>query len=175
MEESRRAQRFVELYARSQRKLYAFVRAQVRGPADADDILQQTSTVLWRKFDQFEPGTDFARWACRVARLEILAHHRNRARLLSFMSNEVLEAISEEMTRIADTVDERHAALADCLEELPARRRDLIRRRYQAEASVKRIARELGRSESAVYKMLQRIHDTLLSCIEGKLVGGEPK
>ena len=35
---------------------------------EADDLFQETSSVLWQKFDQFQPGTDFYAWACRTAR-----------------------------------------------------------------------------------------------------------
>ena len=74
---------FVQLLLASQRRLYAFIRAQVRSRNDADDLLQQTSAVLWEKFADFQPDGDFARWACGVARLEVLTHLRNQRRLRS--------------------------------------------------------------------------------------------
>jgi RNA polymerase sigma-70 factor (ECF subfamily) len=35
---------------------------------DTQDIFQQTSLVLWEKFDSFETGSNFAAWSCRAAR-----------------------------------------------------------------------------------------------------------
>lgn len=37
--------------------------------------------VLWRKFDQFQEGTDFAVWAMSVARFCALNWRRKQARL----------------------------------------------------------------------------------------------
>ena len=30
---------------------------------DAEEVLQQTATISWTKFDEFQSGTDFVRWA----------------------------------------------------------------------------------------------------------------
>lgn len=164
-----RTAEFLALYSACQRRLYAYIRAQVRSPSDADDVLQETSAVLWRKFDEFERGSDFARWASRVARLEVLTHQRHAQRVLSIFSPEVAEAVSEQLFEVLDTVDVRHEALSECLQKLPRRHRELIARRYQAMGSVAGLARKLGRSESAVYKLLTRIHDTLYECVEAAL------
>ena len=34
--------------------------------ADAEDVMQETASVLWKKFDEFERGSHFDRWAFRV-------------------------------------------------------------------------------------------------------------
>lgn len=164
-----RTQDFVELLARNQRRLYAYIRPQVASPTDADDVLQQTSKVLWTKFDQFESGTNFLTWACTVARLEVLTYHRERKRQPAFLSDQVAEVLADDLVAMVETIDDRHEALAACLQELPAKERDLVQRRYEADANIRRIAADTGRSESAVYKALQRVHDGLYRCIERKL------
>lgn len=50
---------FVRLLTGNQRKLYAFILSLLRRPADADDVLQETNMVMWRKCAEFEPGTNF--------------------------------------------------------------------------------------------------------------------
>jgi RNA polymerase sigma-70 factor, ECF subfamily len=169
-----RTDRFVSLYAGSQRRIYAYIRSQVRSPSDADDILQDVSAVLWRKFADYQPGSDFARWACRIARLEVLAYHRHRKRLLSIFNEEVADAIGERILELGDTVAPRSEALADCVELLSPREREMLSLRYQLDQSVSEIARRLDRTESAVYKSLQHIHDNLYECIEHTL-SGKPK
>jgi DNA-directed RNA polymerase specialized sigma24 family protein len=59
---------FARLLTATHRRLYAFILALAANPADADDIMQETRGVLWRKLNDFEPGTDFASWAMAVAR-----------------------------------------------------------------------------------------------------------
>jgi RNA polymerase sigma-70 factor (ECF subfamily) len=158
----------VQLYAANQRRLFAYIRVQVKSLADADDVLQQTAAVLWEKFAQFEEGTDFGRWACGVARLEVLAHHRNRARKLTFLSDNVADHLADDMLELSESVDARQEALAMCIEELKDYDQSLIKRRYQGEASIPAIAQEIGRTESTVYKSLSRIHDLLFVCIQRK-------
>jgi RNA polymerase sigma-70 factor (ECF subfamily) len=164
---------FLQLFTRHQRRIYAYIRAQVRSPADADDILQETSAVLWRKIGEFQPGTDFGRWACRVARLEILTHHRHHSRLIPVFSQQLQETLADELVDLVETVDARHEALAGCLEQLSTRHRELIDRRYRANETVTRLAQRLRRSESTVYKILSRIHDMLFQCVQRSLAGSE--
>jgi hypothetical protein len=40
-------------------------------------VLQDTSAVLWRRFHEFQEGTHFDRWACRVAKISKLQRRRN--------------------------------------------------------------------------------------------------
>ena len=54
---------------------------------------------------------------------------------------------------------------------LSSRDRDLLNLKYQSSQSVKEIAAAVCRTESAVYKALERIHDDLFDCVEGKLKG----
>jgi RNA polymerase sigma-70 factor, ECF subfamily len=160
---------FLALYANGQRRIYAYIRTQVLSPTDADDVFQDTVAVLWRKFAEYQPGTDFVRWACRVARLEVLAHHRHRKRLLSIFSEEVVDAVAEKVLDISDTTIARAEALNDCVQHLSACDHELLGLRYQAAQSVKQIADSVHRTESTVYKSLQRIHDELFDCVEKKL------
>ena len=169
MSDAANTNEFLTLYAIGQRRIYAYIRTQVLCPTDADDIFQETVTVLWRKFAEYEPGTDFVRWACRVARLEVLAHHRHRKRLLSLFSEEVVDAVAEKVLDLSDTTIARAQALNDCVQHLSPRDHELLGLRYQAAQSVKQIADSVHRTESTVYKSLQRIHDELFDCVEKKL------
>lgn len=169
MQESSKTDRFLELYSAGQRRIYSYIRAQVLSSADADDVLQDATTVLWRKFSQYEPGTDFVRWACRVARLEVLAYHRARKRMRTFFGDEVVEMVADKVLEMAESAGTRAEALDECVELLPDRDRKMLDLKYQSSQSVKQIASDISRTESAVYKALQRIHDELYECVEGKL------
>ena len=161
--------RFLELYAAGQRRIYAYIRAQVLSSADADDVLQNVATVLWRKFSQYELGTDFVRWACRVARLEVLSFHRARKRTLTLLRDDVVELVADKVLQLADTASARAEALDECVDLLPPKDRKLLDLKYQASQSVRQIAESINRTESTVYKSLQRIHDELYECVENKL------
>ena len=63
---------FAELLRRNQTQLFGYIYSLVRDLDDADDLFQQTSLVLWDKYEQFDPTRSFVGWACGVARYEVL-------------------------------------------------------------------------------------------------------
>ncbi len=175
MHNSSTTDRFLELYAGGQRRIYAYIRAHVVNGADANDVLQDVATVLWRKFAEYQPGSNFVRWACRVAQLEVLAYHRHCKRLKMIFSHDVVEALANTVLELSETASARAELLDGCVELLPPRDRELLGLRYQSAQSVKEIAAAVGRTESAVYKALQRIHNELYDCIERGLDGKDKR
>lgn len=160
---------FVQRLTASQRRLYAFIRSQVASRDDADEVMQQTTTVLWEKYGTFRPDGDFVRWACGVARLEVLTHYRNRRRIRVMLGDNVAEAVGQRLAEAADDVDRRIDMLVECMNELAGRDRDLIERHYRSRQSVTEIAAALGISESLVYKRLSHSRDMLYECIRERL------
>jgi len=164
-----RADRFMALYTTNHRHVYLYVRSLVPNHADVDDILQQTNMVLWRKFDEFQPGTSFRAWACRIAWFEI-HNHRNRSGKggLRF-SDEFLDDVADAVQQHSDTFDARAEALRHCMDKLNDRDRDLIQRRYEDDATGESVAAAVGRSVRAVYKAVSRIRKLLADCINDTL------
>ena len=124
---------------------------------------------MWEKYGSFRPDGDFVRWACGVARLEVLAHLRNRRRLKVMLNDDVAEAVGHKLAAAAAEVDLRLDMLIDCMKELVGRDRELIERHYRIEQSVTEIAAALGVSESSVYKRLSHSRDMLYECILRRL------
>lgn len=160
---------FNRLQQASQRRMFAFILTLVPHHADAEEVLQEANLVMWKKRDQFEPGTDFIRWANRIAYLEAMAYIRRRRRRhwLCFGS-ELSENMAEFAFDVSNSLDERIDLLQGCLKMLPDKDRDLIQKRYLNDSPVKAVADALGRSADAVYKALTRIRITLYGCIERK-------
>jgi RNA polymerase sigma-70 factor, ECF subfamily len=167
------ARGFVQRLTASQRRLYAFIRSQVYSRNDADEVMQQTTTVLWEKYESFRPDGDFVRWACGIARLEVLAHFRNRRRLRVVLDQDVAAAVGDRLAAAAAEVDLRLDMLVECMKELVIRDRDLIERHYRNEQSVTEIATSLGVSESLVYKRLSRSRDALYECVQRRIAAGK--
>ena len=59
--------RFMRLFVEHQPRVYGYIRSLLFQKADADDVMQETAALLWKKFDEYEAGTHFDRWAMRVA------------------------------------------------------------------------------------------------------------
>ena len=52
-------ERFTALLSRHHAPLMSFILSLRPNWADAEDLLQQTSVVLWRKFAEYRPGSSF--------------------------------------------------------------------------------------------------------------------
>ncbi len=163
------AEAHVQFIAQAQRRLFAFILALVRRAADAEDVLQETNLVLWRKRESYRPGTDFHAWAFEIARLQALAHHARQARAGDPIDADLLSKIAEAAGSESTQYDRREAALHNCLQKLPAEQRDLITRRYQPQAGVRVLAAEQGKTAKAVSEALRRIRERLRECIERTL------
>lgn len=160
---------FLRLLTASQRPLYAFIRAHVRTRTDADEILQQTTTVLWQKFATFDRNGDFIRWACGVAWREVLAHRRNDRRQLLLLGEELGTVLAAKISAAAVQIDRRLDKLHECMSVLKPDSQKLIQRHYHRQESIGRIAASKRLTESSVYKTLAKIRQILLACIERKL------
>ena len=88
---------FVAHLGMAQHAVHAFVLRLVPHWNDAEEIMQETNIVLWRKFHEFDPGTDFVRWACQVAYFEVLKWHRARSRDRLRLGEDVLNQLSDEL------------------------------------------------------------------------------
>ncbi len=92
--EAERKHQFAELLREHHRDLFNFIFSLVHHHADAEDVFQQTTLVLWRKFDDFVIGTNFPAWATRVAHLTARDFVRSRRRYVPSFSDELLESIA---------------------------------------------------------------------------------
>ncbi len=158
-----------QLLAVSQRPLYVFIRAQVRTPTDADDVYQETATVLCDHFDDYDPEKPFLAWACGIAWRKVLSHRRNASRLKLVAGEELGAILSESVAAAIARVDPRIDRLKECLDSLKPESREIIEQHYYQEKQVKQIAGRIGVSQRCIYKTLARIRRLLLDCIERKL------
>ena len=164
-----RTERFVALYSEYYPRLQYFLMALLPTSSDAAEVLQETSLVLWKKFDTFEVGTNFYAWACRIARYQAMKHYENKNRGAQLFDTHTLELLAADAMEDNDRQQVPIDELETCLEQLPESDRNLIRRRYEPGASVNRIAAEIGLSANMLSKSLGRIRRLLLNCVERKL------
>src|ERR1035437_1121331 len=63
LDNERRTEDFMELYASCEHRLYTYIVMLIGDPVDARDILQDTALILWQKYDQFDRSKPFFAWA----------------------------------------------------------------------------------------------------------------
>lgn len=171
---------FVTLLTNAQRRLWTFICTLVVDKADVEDVLQETNLALWKMADQFEPGTDFVAWACRIAHFRVLRQRSAAKRLRVRLAEAVVDTLAAEMldeNRLDSLVaeedfDHRRRALSRCLEEISARHRTMLRQHYQDGLSLGAIGATVGRSRKAIAQLFLRLRATLRSCIRKRTALG---
>ena len=157
---------FGRLFVRDEARIYGYIRSLVLHRADAEDLLQETASVLWQKFHEFQTGSNFLAWAMSIARFQV-QHFRRRQKHNVLRFSEAFQDLLA-----ADTVAES-ARLADlqqlldeCLQKLPAADRDLFVLRYVSEATTKSLADQLGRPAPTIYNAIRRIRRAVTDCVK---------
>lgn len=156
---------FARLFSRNARRIYGFIMTLVFNHHDAEEVFQNTNVVLWNKFADFEPGTNFFAWASRIAYYEVLSLMKQQRRSRTF-SDEALELLANEAVAMSDRSTERYEALEECLARLSPTDRELLQERYYYQLPPKKIAASHSKSVHAVYRALNRIHNVLLNCVQ---------
>jgi RNA polymerase sigma-70 factor, ECF subfamily len=159
-------ERFMRHLVANQPKIYAAIRALGLNRHDAEDVLQDTATVLWRRFDEFEEGTHFDRWACKVARLQALSFRQGARRGACLLDQQTMEVLAADANRIHGSLVSMHETLDDCLERLAEKDRRLVEERFLAGRTNAEIGRLLRKSESTISRALSRVYNQLLACIQ---------
>jgi RNA polymerase sigma-70 factor (ECF subfamily) len=170
MDQDKRTLEFLKLFVRHQQEIYAYILTLVPHVHDADDLFQDGMVVMWQKFNQFQPGTNFAAWGVQIMRFEILDYRRNQARDKQvLMEDSLFEALMNHMPTIQDDAAARIEALRKCLTLLDDRAKRIIKMRYERNISVEKIASFLKLSRRHVYHVLGQINSVLLRCMRRKL------
>jgi RNA polymerase sigma-70 factor (ECF subfamily) len=169
MQSENATEQFIQLITASQSRLYAYILSLLPDPERANDVLQETNLVLWRKSSEFTPDMKFMGWACRIAHFQVLAALRDLGRDRLRFDDELVGNLAQENVPNEGTADERQLALDHCMSKLFDNHRKLIQHRYSEGGSVKALAEKLNRPVGSVSQALYRIRQALLECVEKKL------
>jgi RNA polymerase sigma-70 factor (ECF subfamily) len=156
----------MEVFQEHYRQIFGYVYALLRNYTDAEDVVQQTSLALWKKFDEYQPGSNFFAWACNVARREALMFLRHQRRYRAHFSEAFQLRLAAAMAGVRpQVVNGRAQALEDCVQALPQNQRDLLLQCFGGTKSVATVAEEAGRTTFSIYSSLRNIRNKLLDCV----------
>jgi RNA polymerase sigma-70 factor, ECF subfamily len=164
---------FMKFYNNSMPSLRAYLRQVLPGWEDVDEVLQETCLVLWKKFEQFDPDTNFTAWACVVAKFQVLKYKRKKARDRHVFSEELINILADEANEKSTHMEKERQALKTCLNKLDSKQKALTLNAYSGDKSIKEVAESYGRTATALYKALNRIRTNLLRCIKTEVPSHE--
>ena len=152
---------FLKLLSRDRHRLFAFIYTLIPDHNDAEDVFQDTSIVLWNKFQEFDRDQPFMPWACgfafNTARNFVRADGRDR---LAF-SDSLLAVIATERTDTAELDQDRMKTLNTCIEKLTTKERTLLGQACSGERTMKDLAQQLNRATQTIYNSLNVIRRKL--------------
>jgi RNA polymerase sigma-70 factor (ECF subfamily) len=167
--ESPKHEAFMALFVRHEPAIHSFLTSLLANLDDAEVVMQQTSMTLWKKFEQFEPGTSFRNWAFQIARFEAMNFRRKRQRDRHLFSDELVRLLADEAAHHAARLEEERRVLAHCVAKLDPKDRGVLSGCYREGSTIKAYAERVGRTPNAVRKHLARIRAALSLCVQRTL------
>lgn len=161
---------FEELLIAHQPRILRYIKSLVANHHEAEDLLQRTNLILWRKRASFEAGSNFRAWSFAIARLEVLNQLRQQRRDQRVFSEQPQDLAAAECPRAPETVDpEVLLALRNSLKRLPSRDQELVLMRYGTDKTLNDYAKNLNRRPGTLKARLFKIRENLRKSIEEQL------
>lgn len=156
-------------------QLTTWLRTMVRDPGLVDDLFQETLITAWDKFDQFDETRPLAPWLRGIALNLARNAGRKRQRDCLVFTDKIAATVESSISAIesstGDDWQQKTAALADCLDLLKPRSRELIQLRYEENLNATEIASRANISAAGVRKQLQRVRGVLAECLKQNIKG----
>lgn len=167
--EKDRCAEFLYEYSKERDFIALYIRSLLPNAADAEDVLQRCSLLLWQKFDQFDRERSFRAWACGVAYYEVRNFVRSANRQRIQFNADLMRQVADQ--RIAESHSrERHLELLnECLGALKPEDRELIQKAYDPSESLQSLADSRRMTVRSLSTRLWRLKRLLLECVHRKL------
>ncbi len=163
---------FGELYQRTHRRIYQYIRQMVPTPEDAEDLMQEVYLRAWSGLQGLQASEAFWVWLHRIARNAVLdSRKRKQLHTVSLESTFTDEEDGEtESVEIADWSDNpEHLVLSEAEQEavrqavrsLPENHREVVTMYYLEDMEIAEVAQVLGVPKNTVLSRLARAREAL--------------
>ena len=166
-----RYEEFLRLFTVDRGRIFSYVFSLLPHHADAEDVFQRCSLLLWRKFDEFDREGSFLAWARGISYYEVCNFLRvaGRDRLRLRLDLDLVARLAEQRRETLEADEARLEALRGCLGKLKGPERDLVQQAYGDEGSIKGWAEATGRATQTLYNQLGQIRRKLFHCMRHSL------
>jgi RNA polymerase sigma-70 factor (ECF subfamily) len=161
---------FLRLFVKHEQALRAFARVMLPTWESVDEVMQESSVMMWKKLSQLDAADNFLPWAKMIVRFEALRLRRDHARDRHVFGDDVIELLANEAAEVDEDVwEQEREALRGCLAQMAAHHRELVLAPYAGEGRVTLLAEETGRTINSLYKLLGRLREKLSQCVQSKV------
>lgn len=160
---------FIRQFTRHERQIRYYIGSLVANKSDVDDIMQEASSQLWRKYDQYDAARPFLPWAMKFAYNAVRTYRQKLGTRHKYFSDELIESLAAVHEKEMDRLEQERKLLPLALRRLSEKERLLIEHRYSDGGTIQDLAAQLGENPDALYKRLQRIREKLMKFIQLEL------
>lgn len=166
--------KFVSLIVKHQHRVRGFLSALMTDQNHIDDVLQNTFVTVFQKLNTFSyegetPDNEFVRWTCTVAKFETMSYRRKFGNSQMQFNEQLIADLADMQIVNAKENENQLNALSFCIEQLPEKDKQLVKKRYMQDLSVAAIASNEGVSRQSVSKWMGKIRDALAYCVRNRL------
>jgi len=160
---------FAQLIQRHQQAVFAFLRARLLEPSDAEDLCQEVFLRCYSAKAHFDSPEMVRHWLYGIARNLLREHIRRYKRRREVTWTELCLDLETFGGADDGLWDDYTSHLPDCMEGLGPSARDALDLYYRERKRLLEIGDLLRRSEGAVKLLLFRARQALKMCLSGKL------
>ena len=160
---------FIRQFTLNERQIRYYIASLVANKSDVDDIMQECSSLLWKKYEQYDPERPFLPWAMRFAYNSVRTYRQKLGTRKKYFCNELIEELVAVHEKEMDRLEQERKLLPAALKKLNEKERLLIQHRYSSGGTIQDLAETLGEKPDALYKRLQRIREKLMKFIQIEL------
>lgn len=126
-------------------KVAAYVRRKVSNPQEAEDIVSSVFLRVFERFDSYDPSrSSLSTWIYTITHNMVVDYYRGHRICIEYA--EYMDAEVDEVIDESDTSEALLEQLADALEQLKEKERDVIVLHYYKGYTLKVIAEMMGMS-----------------------------
>ena len=157
---------FIRQFTRHERQIRYYIASLVANKSDVDDIMQEASSLIWAKYDQFDADRPFLPWAMRFAYNAVRTYRQKLGTRRKYFTDELVEELVATHEKEMDRLEQERKLLPVAMKKLTEKERLLIEHRYSNGGTIQDLAEKLGTKPDALYKRLQRIREKLMANIQ---------
>ena len=147
----------------------AYIRSFTHDFHDAQDILQNVSMAVVRKYAEYDRNKPFVAWAIGIARNELLAYRRRKSVYRQFFDDESFEEIGQAFAAEEQDISPLQEALQKCMRQASAKSQRLLQLRYVEDLRYEDIAKTLKVSVGSIKVAMHRMRAALRDCVERRM------
>ena len=150
----------------------AFIASSISDPLTVDDLTQETFIATYQSLERVDLEIGLGGWIKSIAKNKLRMHLRSYYRkheVIQSLHSDIMVQVIADIEDHSEEEKEQIDTLRNCIEKLPERSRDIVKKRYMGNETVINLAEKLQSTVTAISSLLYRVKQQLKDCMEGAI------